>query len=387
MHSMGQRPAILLAEGDAVIGMDLSDALERAGYRVLGPVDTEAEALRLLMHEKPTLAVIDVVLKDGRCTGLARALRQRGVPFLVHSGCRQDQRTAGDFQGVPWFSKPAVAEDVVACANELAGSASASPAEVPASQPAASIRSLYPGTAMGNPLIRKLEGFTCLTEADRAMLARISAETRLVAPGTDLVREGDAPVGVFLVMAGLACRHKLRETGARQIMAYLLPGDMCDLDVALLDTMDHTISTLSACEVVRLAPETVADVLDNHPQIARALRKAQLVDEATLREWLVNVGRRSTAERMAHLFCELLLRLQAVGCASEDTYALPLTQIDLADTLGITPVHVNRTLQDFRRAGLIELKRRRLKILDLPRLRALAEFRPNYLHQRGQAAA
>jgi CRP-like cAMP-binding protein len=170
-------------------------------------------------------------------------------------------------------------------------------------------------------------------------------------------------------------------------MAYLVPGDLCDLDVALLDTMDHTISTLSACEVVRLAPETVADLLDNHPQIARALRKAQLVDEATLREWLVNVGRRSTAERMAHLFCELLLRLQAVGCASEDTYALPLTQIDLADTLGITSVHVNRTLQDFRRAGLIDLKRRRLKILDLPRLRALAEFRPNYLHQRGQAAA
>ncbi|MFB0490121.1 CRP-like cAMP-binding protein [Methylobacterium sp. OAE515] len=377
MSSIARQPVILLAESDAVIGMDLSDALERAGYRVIGPADTEAEALRLLGHEKPTLAVIDVVLKDGRCTGLARALRQHGVPFLVHSGCRQDQRTAGDFQGAPWLNKPALSADVLISANELAASTPA---------PATAVRRPKLD-ATDNPLIRKLEGFTTLSDADRATLARISAEPRLVAPGTDLVREGDKPEGVFLVMAGLACRHKLRANGARQIMAYLVPGDLCDLDVALLSRMDHTISTLSSCRVVRLAPETVADLLANHPQIARGLRKAQLVDEATLREWLVNVGRRSAPERLAHLFCELLMRLEVVGCASEDAYELPVTQVDLADTAGLTPVHVNRSLRELRRQGLIELGKGRLKILDLPRLRALAEFRPDYLHLRDQAAA
>jgi CRP-like cAMP-binding protein len=290
---------------------------------------------------------------------------------------RQEQRLASEFQGVPWLSKPAVSADVLISVNDLAGPVTASATAVRPPKL----------DATDNPLIRKLEGFTTLSDADRAVLARISAETRLVAPGTDLVRQGDKPDGVFLVMAGMACRHKLRETGARQIMAYLVPGDLCDLDVALLSRMDHTISTLSSCRVVRLAPETVADLLANHPRIARGLRKAQLVDEATLREWLVNVGRRSAPERLAHLLCELLVRLQAVGCASEDTYALPLTQIDLADTTGMTSVHVNRSLRELRQQGLIELKRGRVKIFDLSRLQALAEFRSDYLHLGEKAAA
>jgi len=105
-----------------------------------------------------------------------------------------------------------------------------------------------------NPLIRKLEGFTALSDTDKAMLERISAETCIVEAHTDLVGEGEKPEGVFLIMEGMACRHKQRDNGARQIMAYLLPGDLCDLDVALLKQMDHTITTLSACQVVRVAP-------------------------------------------------------------------------------------------------------------------------------------
>lgn len=377
MPSIARRPAVLLAESDAVIGMDLSDALERAGYRVLGPADTTAEALRLLVQEKPTVAVIDAVLRDGSCADLARTLRRLDVPFLVHSDWQRDEQLASDFRGAPRLSKPALSTDVLISVNDLVASALARTATT-----------RWPKLeATSNPLIRKLEGFVSLSDADRATLVRISAEPRYVASGTDLVREGDRPDGVFLVMDGMACRHKLRANGARQVMAYLVPGDACDLDVALLSAMDHTLSTLSACRVVRLAPETVADLLANHPQIARALRKAQLVDEATLREWLMNIGRRSALERLAHLFCELLVRLQAVGCASEDAYALPITQVDLADTTGLTPVHVNRSLQELRRQGLIELGRGCLRILDLPRLQALAEFRPNYLHLGDRAAA
>jgi CRP-like cAMP-binding protein len=378
MTQMDQRPIVLLAESDAVTGMDVSDALDRAGYRVLGPVATAAEALRLLIQEKPTLAIIDVVLRDGPCADLAHTLRRLGTPFLIHSAANPDQRLTDAFQGVPWLGKPALTADVVAIVHELLVSAAAAAVTAPNSRSTATA---------GNPLIRKLEAFTSLSDADRAMLARISAEPRRIAPGSDLVREGDAPEGVFLVMKGMAFRHKLRANGARQIMAYLVPGDLCDLDVVLLSEMDHTITTLSACEVVRLAPETVADLLVNHPRIARGLRKAQLVDEATLREWLVNVGRRSASERLAHLFCELLLRLRAVGLAPGAICDLPVTQVDLADTTGLTPVHVNRTLQELRQQRLIDLRSRQLTVLDLPRLRRLAEFRPNYLHLGDQAAA
>src|SRR5207237_90683 len=119
-----------------------------------------------------------------------------------------------------------------------------------------------------NPLVRKLERFTALSATDRAVLESISAETRYVAPHTDLVREDDEPGGVFLVMEGVACRHKHRASGHRQIMAYLLPGDLCDLDVALLKAMDHTITTLSACRVVHLSPQTLAGLLEHHPAIA-----------------------------------------------------------------------------------------------------------------------
>lgn len=238
----------------------------------------------------------------------------------------------------------------------------------------------------GNPLIRKLENLTPLSAEDRSLLEQLSSRTRPVRARTDLIREGDSPQGAFLVMEGIACRYKLRAGGGRQIMAYLLPGDFCDLDFALLNEMDHSIGALSACQVVQISAETVQDVLLNHPAIARALRLSTLVDQATLREWLVNIGRRFAEERLAHLLCELMTRLAAVGRVSEDAYDLPLTQVDLADTVGLTSVHVNRTLKVLRKEGLIAMTGRRVRILDLPRLQALAEFKANYLHLAGKAA-
>ena len=226
-----------------------------------------------------------------------------------------------------------------------------------------------------------------LSDADRSVLERISADPQLVPARTDLVREGDAPEGVFLILDGIACRHKLRASGARQITAYLVPGDLGDLDVALLDRMDHTLTTLSACKLVCIPPRVIAELMAHHPAVARALRMCTLVDEATLREWLMNVGCRSALERVAHLFCELQARMRAVGLAENDNYALPVTQVDLADTTGLSSVHLNRTLQELRREGLITFRQGRLTIHDLPRLKALAEFKANYLHLGERAAA
>ena len=208
---------------------------------------------------------------------------------------------------------------------------------------------------------------------------------RTLPSGTDLIREGDRPEGLFVLLDGFACRYKLRENGARQIMSFLLPGDLCDLDGSLLQRMDHGIGTLSTCSVGRLPPEQVRE-LQRHPSFGRTLRMAALTEEAIQREWIVNIGRRSAVERLAHLLCELLVRLRAVGLASGNSFDLPITQIDLADTTGMTSVHVNRSLGELRRLGLIERKGKRLTILDLPRLMDVAEFQADYLHLAQQAA-
>jgi CRP-like cAMP-binding protein len=241
-------------------------------------------------------------------------------------------------------------------------------------------------SAGANPALAKLDGFAPLPEADRALLRAITAEHRWVTPASDLIRQDEPAEGAFVVLEGFACRYKLRRSGMRQITGYLVPGDIGGLDAAALAWSDHAVGTLSPCRVARIAPETVG-ALHARPGIAAALRISGAVDAAIAREWLVSVGRRSAPERLAHLFCELHVRLQAVGLVSEDGYPLPVTQIDLADTAGLTSVHVNRSLQDMRREGLIELRKRRLRILDLPRLRALAEFDPAYLQLTGRETA
>ncbi|WP_253374021.1 MULTISPECIES: Crp/Fnr family transcriptional regulator [Methylorubrum] len=242
------------------------------------------------------------------------------------------------------------------------------------------------GTAVSGPLLRKLQSLGKLEEADTAALAIVEAGTRLIPAGTDLIREGDRPEGMIAITEGFACRYKLRANGARQITAYLIPGDICDFDTSVLNRIDHTIGTLSNCRVARIGPEAGRE-LRRRPALARSLRKVAFIDEATLGEWLMNIGRRSAVERLAHLLCELLVRLRAVGLTSGNSFDLPITQIDLADTTGMTSVHVNRSLSELKHAGLIERKGKRVTLCDLPRLVELAEFRSNYLNCETQTAA
>ena len=239
---------------------------------------------------------------------------------------------------------------------------------------------------MSEALVRKFEGFGPLAEDDRVALRRIGAEARHVTAGSDLICEGDAPSDVFLILGGFACRYKLQTNGTRGIIAYLVPGDFCDLDVAPNARMDHGVGTMSACWVAQIAPEEIRALLRS-PALAHARRMTTLADEGTAREWLINVGRRPAIERVAHLFCELHARLQVVGLVERDSFEMPATQIDLADTTGLSSVHVNRSLQQLRQRKLIELRARRLTILDLPRLQLFADFRPNYLHLDHRAVA
>ena len=232
-------------------------------------------------------------------------------------------------------------------------------------------------------LRRKLERFVELSAEDHTLLERLVGPVQSAPANFDLIREGDTPNDVFLIVDGFACRYKITKEGQRQIMAYLIPGDMCDLHVFVLKTMDHSIATLSPCRYVRIPVSTISALLDD-PRLARALMCASLVDAAVLREWLVNLGQREAAERVAHLFCELLLRMRAVGLTpTGDGYVLPITQVDLADTMGMTNVHMNRTLQELRKQNLISLKSKTIVIPDVDRLNEFAGFTPNYLHLNG----
>ncbi len=235
-------------------------------------------------------------------------------------------------------------------------------------------------TRIPNLWARKLDHFSRLSNDDRHHLDRLITHQKLIDAGTDIITEGNSADDVHVVVEGYGCRYKILPEGSRQIMAYLIPGDICDLHVFILNKMDHSIGALSSCKVVYLPREAILDILETRPALTRALWWATLQDEAILREWLVNMGRRNAYSRVAHLLCELYLRLKIVGLAGDEAFYLPVTQTELADTLGITPVSVNRALQTLRREGLISSKGRMLTILDPGALMDAAASDPSYLH-------
>ncbi|WP_114949065.1 Crp/Fnr family transcriptional regulator [Microvirga calopogonii] len=237
-----------------------------------------------------------------------------------------------------------------------------------------------------NPLIRKLSNYITLPEADQRTLEGLSQTPKLVAAHTDLIREDAPPDDVYLITSGWACRYKALPDGQRQIMAYFIPGDLCDQRIFVLKRMDHSISTLTPATVAVIPAQTMIDLTECHPRIAQALWWSTLVDEAITREWVVNVGQRKAFERVAHLICEMFVRVQVVGLAEGLSFEFPVTQTDLADTVGLTLVHTNRMLQDLRAEGLIAWKGKRLTILDFDRLADLSMFNPNYLHLEHEGA-
>ncbi len=195
----------------------------------------------------------------------------------------------------------------------------------------------------------------------------------------NVIREGERPDHVHLIIEGWAARYKLLPDGSRQITAFLIPGDFCDLHVTILGEMDHSITTLTRAKVAYIHRSKM-DALTERPGLARAFWWATLVDEAVLRAWIVNVGRRDAYEAVGHLMCELYVRMKNIGLTEDHRFELPLTQEELGDALGLTPVHVNRVLQRLRAESLISFKGGLLIILDYERLEAASGFNSNYLH-------
>ena len=234
---------------------------------------------------------------------------------------------------------------------------------------------------MPQHLIRKLEQFTRLSAEDKCALEAVARQReRLVRPHEDIIREGDPPRHVNLILEGWACRYKQLEDGGRQIISFFLPGDLFDIHAFVLREMDHSIGTITPVKLAEIQQDTLLSLIDEHPRIARAFWWEALVGVAIQREWTVNLGQRTGLERIGHLLCELFIRLRAVGLTADDGCILPLTQGDLAYATGLSNVHVNRVLQELRSSGLIVLKSRHLAIPDLAALQAVSLFNTNYLH-------
>jgi CRP-like cAMP-binding protein len=231
-----------------------------------------------------------------------------------------------------------------------------------------------------NLLIRKLESIFTLADDERQALQNLPMQVVVIKADQDIVRVGDRPSRSCLILSGFACTYKMTVGGKRQIVSFNLPGDIPDLQSLHLTVLDNSIGTISPCRVGFIPHEVLRDVCTRYPRLAAAFWRETLVDASIFREWVMNVGQREGYSRIAHVLCELLVRLRAVGLAEDHSCNLPITQSEFADATGITTVHVNRMLQELRADGLIELKGDRLKVLDWDKLKAAGEFDPTYLH-------
>ncbi|MCJ2086336.1 Crp/Fnr family transcriptional regulator [Methylobacterium sp. E-005] len=235
-------------------------------------------------------------------------------------------------------------------------------------------------------LIRKLESIAALSDKERRAIQSLPGRIQNLGAQQDIVRDGDQPKHCCVILDGWACRYKLLSQGRRQILSFHISGDIPDLPSLHVPTMDHSIATLTKAVVALIPHESLRELTARHPGIAAAFWRDTLVDAGIFRAWLISLGQRSAFEHVAHLFCELYLKLQAVGLAGDHRCPLPITQADIADALGLTPVHVNRVLQEMRGRTLITLRGRMLVIQAWDELLRLSEFDPTYLQLERRAA-
>lgn len=233
---------------------------------------------------------------------------------------------------------------------------------------------------MITPHLKKLRQRTDISAVEERALRDSFLDVRTVAADQMLIRAGEDLTSSILLLDGWMARSKDLESGERQVLELHVSGDFPDLHGFTLKRLDHDVVTLSDCTIAVVPHERLLEITRDHPHLARVYWLSTNIDAAITRELAMSLGRRSAISRMAHLFCELYLRLNVVGRTERNHYEFPLTQRELSECLGITVVHVNRTLQELRRKRMIEFENRNVTILDRKGLEGIAEFDPNYLY-------
>jgi len=234
---------------------------------------------------------------------------------------------------------------------------------------------------MTNPWTTKMEMFTAFSDEERRRLdGLVSGKKAKFVAGEDIIADGEHSGLCHVVLTGLACRYKILRDGQRQIMAFLIPGDLCDAEIFILKVMDHGVAAMAPTVTALVSGETMKATLRETSSLGEALWWCTMTDLGVLRERIIDHGRRDAKERIAHLLYEMLVRYRMVGMAADDCFDFPITQTDLADATGLTPVHANRTLQKLRRDGLIETRGKTIKVVDPEGLKRAAQFNGDYLH-------
>ena len=228
--------------------------------------------------------------------------------------------------------------------------------------------------------LMKLRARDEVSAAEESALREMISEVRDFPADRTIIRSNVHLESSMLILSGLMCRFKDLPNGLRQVTALHVAGDFADLHSFTLKKLDHNVGTMTPCKVAIVPHDRLRMLTEKFPHLTRLLWFSTNLDAAIHREWEVSLGRRSAQERMAHLFCEMDVRLEVVGLASNGSYDLMLTQEELAECLGNTPVHVNRTLQQLREQGLLEFRGGKVTIHDRTGLRHVALFDANYLY-------
>ena len=238
-----------------------------------------------------------------------------------------------------------------------------------------------PRKSESHPLLRKLARFGRLSAAERAAVTDLLEDEEEFEADRDLVTQGERLKNAVILEEGWAIRYRTLEDGRRQIMNFLLPGDMFDLCAFLLAKSDHSIATIVPCKVHHVPVNAITGLFEKHPRLGAAMWKSGLQEEAMLRERILSLGRRTAEERIAHILYELWVRLSVIGERDGKSFELPITQVELADAVGLTSVHISRTLRVLKRRGLIGIDRHRVTILRPRDEEAYGEFSHDHLHE------
>jgi CRP-like cAMP-binding protein len=231
-------------------------------------------------------------------------------------------------------------------------------------------------------MLKKLAYWHPLEKSDEQALLALPHRIRDISPHHYIVREREAATHCCMMLSGFSVRHKIVAGGARQILSIHMKGDIVDLQNSILGTADHSVQMLTAGQVALIPRDAVRQLALDHPRVGMAMWQDTLVDASIFREWIANVGRRNAPTRIAHLLCEFSLRLKVAGLGEQTKYTLPMTQDQLADAVGLTPVHVNRTLKALEHDNLIARRQRSVTIGNWQRLADVGDFDSTYLHLR-----